>query len=50
MNSWMAEGQWHTFKPSELGFVENDRTSWSEASAGSVGSWSTEKYLAHGHR
>ena len=45
LNSWMAEGQWHTFKPSELGLVQNDRTSWSEASAGSVGSWSTEKYL-----
>lgn len=45
VNSWMAEGQWHTFRPSELGFVENERTSWSEASAFSVGSWSTEKYL-----
>ncbi len=45
VNSWMAEGQWQTFRPSELGFVENERTSWSEASAGSVGSWSTEKYL-----
>jgi alpha-galactosidase len=45
VNSWMAEGQWHTYRPSELGFVENERTSWSEASAGSVGSWSTEKYL-----
>ena len=44
-NSWMAEGQWHCFRPSELGFVENMRTSWSQASAGSVGSWSTEKYL-----
>lgn len=44
-NSWMAEGQWHSFRPSELGFVENMRTSWSQASAGSVGSWSTEKYL-----
>jgi alpha-galactosidase len=44
-NSWMAEGQWHCFKASELGFVENRRTSWSQASAGSVGSWSTEKYL-----
>jgi alpha-galactosidase len=44
-NSWMAEAQWHALRPSELGFVENDRTSWSEASAGSVGSWSTEKYL-----
>jgi alpha-galactosidase len=45
LNSWMAEGQWHTLRPSEMGFVENQRTSWSEAQAGSVGSWSTERYL-----
>jgi alpha-galactosidase len=45
LNSWMAEGQWHTFRPSEMGFVENERTSWSEAQAGSVGSWSSERYL-----
>ncbi len=44
-NSWMAEGQWHSFRPSELGFVENMRTSWSQASEASIGSWSTEKYL-----
>src|SRR5215469_15632405 len=44
-NSWMAEGQWHTARPSEMGFVENERTSWSEAQAGSIGSWSTERYL-----
>jgi alpha-galactosidase len=44
-NSWMAEAQWHALRPSELGFVENGRTSWSEASAGSIGSWSTERYL-----
>ncbi len=44
-NSWMAEGQWHTFRPSELGLVENGRTSWSQASASSIGSWSTGKYL-----
>jgi len=44
-NSWMAEGQWHCYRPSELGFVENMRTSWSQASAGVIGSWSTEKYL-----
>lgn len=44
-NSWMSEAQWHSLRPSELGFVENGRTSWSEASAGSIGSWSTEKYL-----
>jgi len=45
LNSWMAEGQWHTLRPSEMGFVENERTSWSEAQAGSVGSWSSERYL-----
>jgi alpha-galactosidase len=44
-NSWMAEGQWHTLRPSEMGFVENERTSWSQAQAGSVGSWSSERYL-----
>src|SRR5450432_1139479 len=45
LNSWMAEGQWHTLRPSEMGFVENERTSWSEAQAGSIGSWSSERYL-----
>lgn len=44
-NSWMAEAQWHSLRPSECGLVENERTSWSEASAASVGTWSTEKYL-----
>ena len=44
-NSWMSEAQWHSLRPSELGFVENERTSWSQASAGGIGSWSTEKYL-----
>ena len=44
-NSWMSEGQWHRFKPSELGFVDNERTSWSEASASSIGSWSAGKFL-----
>jgi len=28
-----------------IGFVENMRTSWSQASAASIGSWSTKKYL-----
>ena len=45
VNSWMAEGQWHRLRPSEMGFVENERTSWSEAQAGSIGSWSSERYL-----
>lgn len=45
LNSWMAEGQWHTLRPSEMGFLENERTSRSEAQAGSIGSWSTNRYL-----
>ena len=45
-NSWMSEGQWHTLRPSDMGFVENERASWSEAAADGVGTWSTEKYLA----
>jgi alpha-galactosidase len=45
VNSWMAEGQWHRLRPSEMGFVENERTSWSEAQAGSIGSWSSERFL-----
>ena len=45
LNSWMSEGQWRTSRPWDMGFVENERTSWSEAQAGSIGSWSTERYL-----
>ena len=45
LNSWMAEGQWRTLRPSEMGFVENERTSRSEAQASSVGTWSTARYL-----
>src|ERR1022692_2957406 len=45
LNSSMAEGQWHTLRPSEMGFVENERTSRSEAQASSVGTWSTVRYL-----
>ena len=44
-NSWMSEGQWHTLRPSQMGWVENERTSWSEAEETAIGSWSTEKYL-----
>lgn len=44
-NSWMAEGQWRTWRSSDLGLVENERTSWSEASADGLGTWSTEKFL-----
>jgi alpha-galactosidase len=45
VNSWMAEGQWQAVRPLQMGFTENERTSWSEAEATSIGSWSTEKYL-----
>lgn len=44
-NSWMSEGQWHSLRPAQMGWVENERNSWSEAEATSIGSWSTEKYL-----
>ncbi len=44
-NSWQAEGQWHTFRPSELGFVENGEFSLSGVFSSSLGTWSTEKYL-----
>lgn len=44
-NSWMSEAQWNSLKPSELGLVENERTSWSEACASSIGSWSSGKFL-----
>lgn len=31
VNSWMAEGQWQAVRPLQMGFTENERTSWSEA-------------------
>lgn len=45
LNSWQAEGQWHSWKPSELGLVQNGEFSVSAAFLGSLGTWSTERYL-----
>lgn len=44
-NSWQAEGQWHAWRPSELGFVQNGEFSVSAAFASSLGTWSSECYL-----
>ncbi len=44
-NSWQAEGQWHTFRPSELGFVQNGEFSLSGVFASTLGTWSTERFL-----
>ena len=44
-NSWQAEGQWHAWRPSELGFVQNGAFSLSAAFATSLGTWSSERYL-----
>ncbi len=45
LNSWQAEGQWHAWRPSELGLVQNGEFSVSEAFASSLGTWSSERYL-----
>jgi len=44
-NSWQAEGQWHAWRPSELGLVQNGEFSVSDAFVGSLGTWSSERYL-----
>jgi alpha-galactosidase len=45
MNSWMAEGQWHTFRPSEMGFVEKRTNELVRGDGRKRWSWSTERYL-----
>jgi alpha-galactosidase len=47
-NSWQAEAQWHTGKPSDLGWNENGLFNLTGVSVGSIGSWSTIKYLPVG--
>lgn len=45
-NTWQAEGQWHAWKPSEAGFIDNGNfTCSSAASYSNLGTWSTQKYL-----
>jgi alpha-galactosidase len=47
-NTWQAEGQWHSCKPSEVGFIDNGNFTCSAASLSSLGTWSTQKYLPMG--
>jgi len=47
-NSWQAEGQWHKSRPSELGWNENGKFNLTGVSLGSIGSWSSIKYLPVG--
>ncbi len=47
-NSWKAEAQWKTSKPSELGWNSNNAFNLTGAMFTSVGSWSTIRYLPMG--
>jgi alpha-galactosidase len=44
-NTWQAEGQWRSWKPSQAGFLDNGNFTISPASFSSIGTWSTERYL-----
>jgi alpha-galactosidase len=47
-NTWQAEAQWRTVKPSQVGFLDNGNFTVSPASFDSVGTWSTQRYLPMG--
>jgi alpha-galactosidase len=47
-NTWQAEAQWKTAKPSEAGFVDNGNFTLSPAEFSSIGTWSTQRYLPMG--
>jgi alpha-galactosidase len=47
-NTWQAEAQWRTFKPSQCGFIDNGNFTISPASFDSIGTWSTQCYLPMG--
>jgi alpha-galactosidase len=47
-NSWQAEAQWHTAKPSEMGWNDNGSFNLTGAIISNIGSWSTIKYLPMG--
>jgi alpha-galactosidase len=48
LNTWQAEGQWRTDKPSQAGFLDNGNFTLSPASFSSIGTWSTQRYLPMG--
>jgi alpha-galactosidase len=47
-NTWQAEAQWRTVKPSQVGFIDNGNFTVSPASFDSIGTWSTQRYLPMG--
>jgi alpha-galactosidase len=47
-NTWQAEAQWQTVKPSQAGFIDNGNFTVSPASFDSIGTWSTQRYLPMG--
>ncbi len=44
-NTWQAEGQWRTVKPSRAGFIDNGNFTLSPAAFDSIGTWSTQRFL-----
>jgi alpha-galactosidase len=44
-NTWQAEAQWRTVKPSQAGFIDNGNFTVSPASFDSIGTWSTQRFL-----
>jgi alpha-galactosidase len=47
-NTWQAEGQWRTVKPSRAGFIDNGNFTLSPATFDSIGTWSTQRFLPMG--
>jgi len=47
-NTWQAEAQWRTAKPSRAGFLDNGNFTLAAASFSSIGTWSTQRYLPMG--
>jgi alpha-galactosidase len=47
-SSWKSEGQWHSVRPSSVGFVDNGEFDLSAAFFSNVGSWSSMRYLPMG--
>ncbi len=45
-NKWQCEGQWHSYKPSELGLIPATTHNWERESfrISSMGTWSTSDY------
>jgi alpha-galactosidase len=48
LNTWQAEAQWRSVKPSRAGFLDNGNFTISPASFSSIGTWSTQRYLPMG--